>query len=344
MIVLSVPPLARSCAGRVSAGIVLRVALALGALSLAVLPTMAATLKGDVVASADVLKLGDLVEGLPAAAAAKPAFRAPALGESGTIQARRIVEAAEAAGITGVETQGRAQVTISRAARRIGAAEIEAAVKAALERQQVDARPLSILFEGTPPALLVAPEVTVPVTAEDVTFDRRSRRVTATVWVGPSPAERRAVARVAGSAVELVEVAVLSRPLARGEALLTADLATERRPREQVPTNAAADASGLAGRVARRALPAGTLLRAADLARPEVVVRGEPVTMIYEIPGMSLSTRGRANESGAVGDVIAVLNPQSKRTVQAVVTGPGRVSVSAALPGPIAGPVASAQR
>jgi flagella basal body P-ring formation protein FlgA len=48
--------------------------------------------------------------------------------------------------------------------------------------------------------------------------------------------------------------------------------------------------------------------------------------------------RGSASESGAQGDTIAVVNPQSKRTLQAQVVAPGKVSVSA----PLLGRVASA--
>ena len=45
-----------------------------------------------------------------------------------------------------------------------------------------------------------------------------------------------------------------------------------------------------------------------------------------------LTMRGKALEAGAEGDIINVLNVQSKRTVQATVTGPGRVTVAAAAP------------
>jgi flagella basal body P-ring formation protein FlgA len=55
------------------------------------------------------------------------------------------------------------------------------------------------------------------------------------------------------------------------------------------------------------------------------------VTIIYEVPGIGLSARGKAIESGAEGDVVNVLNLQSKRTVQGTVTGPGRVTISGIL-------------
>ncbi|HEX2727943.1 MAG TPA: flagellar basal body P-ring formation chaperone FlgA, partial [Beijerinckiaceae bacterium] len=184
--------------------------------------------------------------------------------------------------------------------------------------------------------LVVAPDVTNQVTVEDVSYDRRSRRVSALVWIGPSATERKAAMRVTGAIVEQVEVAILTRALNRGESAQAGDFVIEKRARENVPSDAQGDVQGLAGRVARRALAAGAMVRVADLARPEIVTRGDIVTIVYEVPGMTLSLRGRASESGAQGDTINVVNPQSKKTLQGQIVAPGRVSVSAALPGRIA--------
>ena len=60
--------------------------------------------------------------------------------------------------------------------------------------------------------------------------------------------------------------------------------------------------------------------------KPELVQRNETVTLIYEVPGIALTVRGKALEGGAEGDTISVLNEQSKRTVQGVVAAPGRMS------------------
>lgn len=52
--------------------------------------------------------------------------------------------------------------------------------------------------------------------------------------------------------------------------------------------------------------------------------RGETVTLVYAAPGMSLLMRARANEDGAVGQIISFTNTSSNRTIEAEVTGPGR--------------------
>jgi flagella basal body P-ring formation protein FlgA len=66
--------------------------------------------------------------------------------------------------------------------------------------------------------------------------------------------------------------------------------------------------------------------------KPELIGRNDSVTMQLEVPGMLLSVRGKALEAGALGDVINVLNVESKRTIQATVSGPGRVTVTSTTP------------
>ncbi len=287
-----------------------------------------AALRGDVTAQRDTLTLADLVHGAPAAIADTPVFRSPALGQTGTIQTRRIVEAAQDLGLAQIETGGRLQITVSRAARQIGAGEIEQALRRALaEKLGFDPAATGVAFDGASPSLTLAPDLKGDLVAGDLVLDRRSRRLQATVWVGPSPTERRASLRVTGTVVDLVEVAVLTRSLERGEVVKATDLSVEKRPRELVSSDALLDGTPLAGRVARRALGAGTFVKLGDLARPELVGKGDIISAVYEAPGIVLSMRVKANEGGALGDVISITNPGSKKAVPATIVGPGRVSV-----------------
>ncbi len=291
-------------------------------------------LRGDVVATSDVVTLGEIIANVPPDLAARPLFRAPALGATGTIQARRIAEATVELGLGPVETGGRLQITVQRAARRIGAGEIEGVLKRALAtRTGLDPQAVTINFDGELPHLLVPPSLTEAATAVETSYDPRSRRITALVIVGA----RQASLRVSGTVVETVEVAVLTRSLAKGTAVQAGDLTLERRPRDGLPGDLVADASALPGQVAQRALASGAAVRAGDLARPELVARGEVVTIVFETPGISLALRGKANEGGALGDPVGVVNPVTKKSLQGTVIGPGRVAV-----GPAPGRLASA--
>ena len=117
-----------------------------------------------------------------------------------------------------------------------------------------------------------------------------------------------------------------ARAAAKGDIVKASDLVLERRPKNEFssePPRVPAEAAGMA---ARRAVRAGQPLRAADLAKPELVQKNDTVMLHYEVPGIVLTMRGKALDSGAEGDMVSVLNVNSKRTIQGIVTGPGRVT------------------
>ena len=67
----------------------------------------------------------------------------------------------------------------------------------------------------------------------------------------------------------------------------------------------------------------------------DLVQRDQNVTLIYQSAGLYLTTRGKALDNGAEGDVVNVLNPLSKRTVTGVVSGRGQVTIEVATPQPV---------
>ncbi len=298
-------------------------------------------LRSELMLSRDLVSFGDLIAGLSADAASIPAFRAPALGETGTIQVARIVEAARAAGIitsaSELEGSGAAQVVVTRAARRLLASDIEEAVKTGLqERYGVDARAFALTLDGGAPSVAIEPELIGDAVVSDLTYDARSRRLQARISVPGSMAMRLKPVRVAGQLVETVEVVVPRRAVARGETLGKADVLVERRPRDGQANDLIGDPRAATDKVATRALMAGAPLRAGDLRREEIIAKGDLVTLVYESRGLTITMRGRASEAGAMGDVISVTNPQSKRVLHGTVSGPGRISVQASSAGTVA--------
>jgi len=161
--------------------------------------------------------------------------------------------------------------------------------------------------------------------------DPRSGRFDISFELPGSAVARRLPLRFTGTVTETVEAATLSRALGRGELLKASDVTMERRPKAETggESISAEQAVGLA---ATRALRAGQVLRLSDLHKPQVVQRNEVVTIVYEVPGILLTMRGKVLEPGAVGDLVSVLNVQSNRTVQATVSGPGRVTITSATP------------
>jgi flagella basal body P-ring formation protein FlgA len=128
-------------------------------------------------------------------------------------------------------------------------------------------------------------------------------------------------------AFETVEAAVPTRALARGDILKSTDIAIERRPKSEFTAEAPVLVTETVGLAIKRPVRAGQPLRSADLMKPEIVKKSEMVLMRYEVPGIVLTLRGQALDNGTEGDVVNVLNLQSKRTIQGIVTGPGQVTI-----------------
>ncbi len=345
-------PLGAQRCARIGLGLIARVAGFVLAITLVValtVPALATTsgdapeprLRGDVTVDADVVTIGDLLADVPEDVVDIAAFRAPDLGEIGTIATSRILAAAEQLGLRPPQTFGRNEVNVSRAAREIDETEIaDALAEAIAARSGNPAEAIEIRFEGRAPHMLVPPHAAGAVEVTDLRYDPASGRLAALVYIGESASRRIGQAMVTARAVTTVEIAVLERPLARGARISEADLRIERRPAANVPQDAWYSGLDLEERIARRNLAAGRALRSGDLVRENLVERGQNVMIIYRSRNLTLTMRGTANEAGARGDVIAVTNPQSKRVLQTTVSGQGQVTVDA----PSLGPLAAAQR
>jgi len=216
-------------------------------------------------------------------------------------------------------------VSVTRASRAVAPQEIESILIAALAKEHNlgDAKDVAVSFDRPLRAIHVEPSITEPARIAQLRFDPRTGRFDATMeFAGASFAQ----VRLFGSAFATTEVVTLTRPLNRGEVIKADDVALQRLPRSRATADAITSPDQAIGRAVRNGAGVERALRAADLMKPELVARGEFVTITYEVPGVLLSVRGKANESGAQGDVIDVVNPQSNRTLRATVSGRGHVT------------------
>jgi len=155
------------------------------------------------------------------------------------------------------------------------------------------------------------------------------------IVVQGGPAQAGVVPAGAAAARGNVDVLTWARSLAAGEVVQPQDLVWSKAA--GAPADAARDADTLVGQAARRPLRAGAVATARDIAAVQVVKAGDVVTLVFEDEGVSLALQAKAVTSGGVGETITALNTASKKTIQAVVSGPGQARV-----GPTAGPMAAA--
>jgi flagella basal body P-ring formation protein FlgA len=289
-------------------------------------------LRANVSVTGDLVRIGDVIDNAgPAAQIA--IYRAPDLGTVGTLPTAQVIAALRAHQVIGVDTRDLKSISVTRLSRNIDSKDIENQVAQALEHRNGlgDAANLNLTFDRDVESLQLDAANTGALQPISTRFDTRSGRFDVTFAIGNDANASVTKLRFTGTAVETVEVAVLARGVERNEVLKSSDVVVERRPKAEVGSDGASRDRAV-GLQTRRQLRSGQAIRNADLAKPDLVVRDQAVTLIYQSAGLYLTIRGKAVEGGTEGDVVNVLNLQSKRTVAGVVVGRGQVAVSVPTP------------
>jgi flagellar basal body P-ring formation protein FlgA len=294
----------------------------------------APVLRASVTVSDDIVRIGDLVDNAGQFGQIA-VYRAPDLGTTGSLPVAQVLNALRAHRVIGVDTRDLRQISVTRLARTLEGKEIEAQVARALERRNGlgEAANLTLVFDRDPGDIRIEASHSGNLQPVSARYDPRSTRFDVAFEISNESGATPVKLRFTGTAIETVQAAVLARNVERGEVVKSSDVVVERRPKAEVGTDLAARDAAV-GMQARRQLRAGAALKAADLAKPDLVQRDQPVTLIYETAGLYLTVRGKALDGGTEGDFVNVMNLQSKRTVSGIVTGRGQVTISVATPRP----------
>lgn len=271
-----------------------------------------------------MVTLGDLFAGL-ADRTEEAVAPAPAPGGQTVYDLNRLAGIAKLHGVAWQPRTWSDRVVIERASQTVGQADIESALRKALQRRGLAARS-EIDLAGKAPLIQLPAGVSAAVQIDQLDYDDRSGRFSAIVVADTTRLP------VAGRAIALVEVPVLNRRFAAGEIIRKGDLDWTVMRGEQAGRQAIADAERLIGQEVRRVVPAGQTLRASDLRTPLAVMKNAVVTMMLQTPRMQLTSKGKAMEDGSVGDTIRIMNTQSKTVIEGVVTSMNTVQVTSTTP------------
>jgi flagella basal body P-ring formation protein FlgA len=285
-------------------------------------------LKTEVVLEDNVLRLGDLFEGLPAEAD-RPVARAPQPGRWVQLDARWLAALAEGHGLDWQPASALDRVTVSRASQTLGPEAIEAALRDSFARKGFPGGlegELEVLLDDPAASLQLPTRAEPSLAVAGLSLDPASGRFSAQIVApaGPTPQVRMTVT---GRALVLAEVPVLSRRVAPGEVIGPGDLEWRSVPAERLAKNAVLDPANLLGKAPRRAIRPGEPVRATDLREPVLVPKNSLVTLRLETDRMVLTVQGRALEDGAAGQVVRVMNTKSNTVVNGVVVKAATVRV-----------------
>jgi flagella basal body P-ring formation protein FlgA len=82
------------------------------------------------------------------------------------------------------------------------------------------------------------------------------------------------------------------------------------------------------GQQMRRTIYAGAKLNPSHVDKPTLVKRNTRINMIYRVGRLEMTASGRALDEGGSGDIISVMNLDSKRRVEGLILANGSVEVT----------------
>lgn len=149
-------------------------------------------------------------------------------------------------------------------------------------------------------------------------------------WNNPRGFQRiiaRAAAQPASSSARRGGGSVLAyaRDISAGEVIQASDLVWSHEA--VAPGDAPRDSDAVIGMAARRPLREGASVGQHDVVAAVVIKRDDIISVTYEADGVALTLQAKAMQPAAVGDAFNVMNPTSKKIIQAVAIGPGAAVV-----------------
>jgi len=281
-----------------------------------------------VLAEEPLLRLGDIFENA-GRLAHQAVGAAPAPGRRMLLDTANLAAIARRHGLAWRPLSGEERSVVERPGRPVPRDEIEALIRLELARFGAEAESEIELPGFAPPLVPLAalPEIAL----ESAHYEPTGRRFAATLVVAAEGMATQRL-RVTGRALPTVPVVVAARRLAVGEVVRPADIEERRVRAERVRPGTAQRAEDVVGLQLRRPIGTDFPFMLADLVAAAVVRKNQPVLMVLDGPGLSMTAQGRALQDAARGERVPVMNLLSRSVIEAEAIGPGRVRV---LPGAV---------
>jgi len=290
---------------------------ALGVLPAGAEMTKPVSLKSHISVEGRFITLGDLF--MQAGEAAHVIVGdAPAPGRRLVFEARRLAAFSAQHGLTWKNTARLDRVFIQRASHKITTSVILQAVTQALENEAGPGA-LEIELSDRNVKLDVPSHFGDRVAITDLSYDPASGYFEAVLSAGGDDPESVST-HISGRAYQAFDVPTLKRAHRAGDVIEAGDVEWKRLRQNRIGRTVITNEADLVGMSLKRRIAQGQPLRKSDVERPIIVNSGALITLIYRSPGIMLTAEGRTLSKGGTGDVIRVINTQSKRTVQATVT------------------------
>ena len=291
----------------------------------------AAELKPVTVVASDTLKAGDVFSGLTKDQADYVLGTPPTPGKDLVLDSHTLARVAEAIELNWKPTGPADQVIVRRAATIVTTDDIHVALDKELRGQGLDGK-YNILFSDAQtniggPQIILPQDQAETVEIKTLHFDPAKDWFEA-VLNAPSVAHPVSQTIITGKIQRLASIPVLKNSVRRGDIIGAADINLIDVPSTEIMDGTLLKAENLIGMTPGRIVYAGKPVLDRDIQRPQVLARGDFITLIYNSGMMTLTTKGKAMTNAAQGDIVRVVNIASSRTLQGVASGDHEVTVT----------------
>lgn len=284
-------------------------------------------LRANIQVSGGLVTLDDLFEDA-GSQGHRAVFRAPSIGQSGTIRAERVILAAKQAGLGGIDKNNVSIVRVHHASQRISEQQILQDLLSHLQYKGYvsSSADVDLVLNQSIPDQHAPMDALPAYELRNLRFDRTSGRFSGQVLVGGR--QDLSPIRFTGQATETILVPITTRQISRGEIITNDDISLTPMPKRRARNANMAQLNQLIGKAARQNIRQGTIATRTMFKIPEIVNRSDIVTILFKAGKLTLTMRGTALSAGAKGDVISVQNDQTNRIIRARITQPGLVEVN----------------
>jgi flagella basal body P-ring formation protein FlgA len=281
------------------------------------------TLKGDITVNKAIVTIGDMFDDA-GSLAETGIFMAPLPGTTGVVPLADVERAAALVGLTDFENVGFTRVRVMRASTIVDAAMLDDLIGADLARRGIvsgdvtaelrfDVSEVSYNAEAVAnPASLVSLRYTPGNGAFSARF---------TIAGLDQPVD------LDGSIQLMTKAPRLAATLPSGALLRQSDFEYASVPLATADAGGYADLSQLVGKQLVRQARGGIMLKATDVTDAKVVTRNSLVTVVLRSGPMTLTIKGTALTTAAVGEPVDVLNTVTKKILRGVARSDGAVEI-----------------
>ncbi len=280
-------------------------------------PVMAASVKNSISVQEDMIRLGDLFDGVDDKAATTVLGAAPKPGAEMTLNARTLMRIASAYNVDWAPSSTAEQVVIRRTSHTITTEELQDALHGAIAEKGINGK-FQVLLNNPDAQIVLGGNQIPTVEVQSINFVP-SRNVFEALLVAPSKENPVYKMSVSGMIQQMVDVPVVKTAMKAGEIIGSTDIDWIEVAEKTITGDVVFDADALIGKTPSRILMANKQVRLRDITSPQLVSRGEEITIQYNDGSVQLSIKGKALQNGAMGDTIRVMNVASNKSVMAEV-------------------------